>query len=85
MRILFLAALLSSAFGAVVLAAQDQPTAKPTADKSAPANKLCPVEPDHEVDAKFTAIHAGKIVGFCCRDCIDEFRKEPKKYMEKLK
>ena len=86
MRILFLTALFSSAFGAVVLAAKDQPTTKPATGKSdAPVNKMCPVEPDHDVDPKVTVTHAGKVVGFCCKDCIEEFEKNPKQYMEKVK
>ena len=86
MRMLFLAVLLSSALGAVVLAAKDQPTTNPTTQKAdAPVNKFCAVERDNAVDPKVTVNYGGKVVGFCCKDCIEAFQKNPKKYMEKLK
>ena len=95
MRLLFLSALLSSALGAVVLAARDQkgPAGPPTlfattpADpvSPTPANKFCAVERENEVDARITLQHAGETVGFCCKDCVKDFRKDPKKYVAGLK
>lgn len=58
-----------------------QPTTKPTA-----INKQCPVNPDHAVDPKApTVTYKGKVIGFCCEDCIEDFNKDPEKYMKDLK
>jgi YHS domain-containing protein len=90
-RFLFLAALLSSAFGAAVLAAKDQaatrPSTQPTTQRSdaKPINKFCAVDRDNEVDPKVTTVYKGKVIGFCCRDCIKDFEKDPEKYMKDLK
>ena len=27
----------------------------------------------------------GKVIGFCCPDCVDEFKKDPEKYMKTIK
>ncbi|HEX8913053.1 MAG TPA: hypothetical protein VF796_11885 [Humisphaera sp.] len=94
MRYLFLSLLLSSAFGVMVLAAQTPPLAaegKPESKTPAsqpaakPVNKFCPIEPDNEIDPKITTVYQGKVVGFCCNDCIREFHKDPEGYMKKLK
>src|SRR5687767_6818340 len=81
--------------GAAVLFAADPPkapkgpTTKPSttqAKAKTPINKFCAVDGgDHEVDPKVTYEYKGKTVGFCCADCIDEFKKDPEKYMKKLK
>jgi YHS domain-containing protein len=65
------------------------PTTKPATTKPAEAkaiNKFCAVEgKDHDVDPKVTTTYKGKTIGFCCRDCIEEFEKDPEKYMKGLK
>jgi YHS domain-containing protein len=71
--------------GALVYAAG--PTTKPSAatQPSKPVNKFCAVEgKDHEVDPKVTVNYKGKTVGFCCKDCIEEFNKDPEKYVKKM-
>ena len=62
------------------------PTTKPAATQpSKPVNKFCAVEgKDHEVDPKVTTEYKGKTIGFCCRDCIDEFKKDPEKYVKSM-
>jgi hypothetical protein len=95
MRLLFLSALLSSALGAVVLAAKDQgawgapPALLATTPESPasprPVNKCCPVERENEADARITLPHEGETIGFCCKDCVKDFRKDPKKYLAGLK
>ena len=40
---------------------------------------------DNEVDPKVTTVYKGKVIGFCCRDCIKDFQKDPEKYMKGLK
>jgi YHS domain-containing protein len=49
-------------------------------------NKYCAVmgEDKHEVDPEVFVIYEGKKVGFCCKDCIEPFEKNPKKYMKDL-
>ena len=87
-RLLFLTLLLSAAFGAAVLSAKDQEPVKKADSQPAtkPVNKFCPIEPDNEVDPKIkTTVYKGKTIGFCCADCINEFNKDPEKYVAKMK
>jgi YHS domain-containing protein len=76
--------------GGAVWAADDKPktpTTKPAATKPSdkPVNKFCAVEgKGHDVDPKVTTVHNGKTVGFCCADCVDEFKKDPEKYVKKM-
>lgn len=64
------------------------PTTQP-AEKPAPVNTKCPIEPDHDINAKYTHTfeYEGKMttVGFCCKGCIKPFAKDPAKYMKDLK
>ncbi|MFH1854517.1 MAG: YHS domain-containing protein [Candidatus Omnitrophota bacterium] len=49
-------------------------------------NKICPVsgeEISEEMKASYE--YEGKIYNFCCAGCIDEFSKDPAKYIEKIK
>jgi len=57
-----------------------KPATQPTTQPSKPVNKNCAVEQDHEADAKITYAWNGKTYAFCCKDCIDEFKKNPEKY-----
>lgn len=50
-----------------------------------PVNKMCATMHEHPVDPKVTIVHEGKTIGFCCADCIPEFKKDPAKYMATLK
>lgn len=61
------------------------PTTKPAATQPAkPVNKWCAVEgKDHEIDPKVTTVYKGKTIGFCCKDCQEEFAKDPEKYVKK--
>jgi hypothetical protein len=49
------------------------------------ANKYCAVQSDHEIDPKVTVASNGKTIGFCCKDCIETFEKDPAKYLATLK
>jgi YHS domain-containing protein len=61
-------------------------TAGPTpAPSTQPINKMCPVMHDEKVNPKVTYVYEEKTIGFCCDDCIPEFKKDPEKYMKKLK
>ena len=71
--------------GAVLVAADvkgpaKKPATQPTTQPSKPVNKNCAVEQDHEADPKVTYSWNGKTYAFCCKDCIDEFKKNPEKY-----
>ena len=76
--------------GGVLAHAADKPkggpTTKPsTTQPSKPVNKFCAVEgKGHDADPKITTSYKGKTIGFCCNDCVDEFKKDPEKYMKKL-
>ena len=63
------------------------PTTKPAATQPAakPVNKMCLVEDEHEIDPKVTVNYKGKTIGFCCKDCVEEFEKDPEKYVKRLK
>jgi YHS domain-containing protein len=63
----------------------DAPAKKDDAREKKPVNKKCPVEPEHEVDPTVTVTYKGKVVGFCCEDCVKTFKANPEKYMKKLK
>ena len=58
----------------------------PVTQASAKAiNTHCAVDKGDEIDPKVTYLYQGKVVGFCCEKCIDEFKKDPDKYMKDLK
>lgn len=48
-------------------------------------NKICPVSQE-KIDQKMKATYEyqGKIYNFCCQACIDEFKKDPEKYIKKV-
>lgn len=48
-------------------------------------NKICPVS-EEKINEKIKATYEyeGKIYNFCCSICIDEFKKDPQKYIKKV-
>jgi YHS domain-containing protein len=61
------------------------PTTHPVAANGA-INEFCAVEQDNKIDPTgVTYLYKGQTIGFCCPDCIDEFKKDPEKYMKTLK
>lgn len=48
-------------------------------------NKICPVSGE-KIDEKMKATYEynGKIYNFCCPMCIEEFKKDPEKYIKKI-
>ena len=71
--------------GAAIFAADAKDAAKKPATQSTtqpakPINKFCAVEQDQEIDPKITYAWNGKTYAFCCKDCINEFKKNPEKY-----
>lgn len=48
-------------------------------------NKICPVSGDPiDAAAKVTYEYEGNIYNLCCADCIEPFKKEPQKYIDKV-
>ena len=82
---------------AAYVSAEDPPaTAPSTEPSSGPAttqssagatfNQYCAIEKENKVDPKTkTYVYNGKTIGFCCDDCIDEFKKNPEKFMATIK
>jgi YHS domain-containing protein len=56
-----------------------------TAPSTQPVNKYCAVNKDEKINPKVTYEYQGKTIGFCCEDCIPDFKKDPEKYMKDLK
>jgi YHS domain-containing protein len=54
-------------------------------DLAKPANPqtTCPVM-EGKIDKKYSAEHAGKRVYFCCESCVNEFKKDPDKYIKHM-
>ncbi|MCP4650785.1 MAG: YHS domain-containing protein [PVC group bacterium] len=50
-----------------------------------PINDECPVmEGKVKQDTQYTAEYNGKIVGFCCADCVKTFNTNPEKYYNSI-
>jgi YHS domain-containing protein len=48
-------------------------------------NKICPVTGQNiDETSKVTYEYEGKIYNFCCSGCLDEFKKNPDKYIKKV-
>ena len=47
-------------------------------------NLMCPVMKGEHTKDKFFAEHEGKRVYFCCRSCVNKFKKKPTKYLALL-
>lgn len=46
-------------------------------------NKICPVSGE-KIDEKATYEYQGKIYHFCCSSCLEDFKKDPEKYIKKV-
>ena len=46
-------------------------------------NKICPVSGE-KIDEKATYEYQGKVYHFCCTSCIEDFKKDPEKYIKKV-
>lgn len=48
-------------------------------------NNICPVSGEKiDEKAKATYEYKGKVYSFCCAGCIEEFKKDPEKYIKKI-
>ena len=61
------------------------PATAPATQPATPINKFCAIATEDKVDPKVTYVHNGRTIGFCCAECIDEFKKDPEKHMKGLK
>ncbi len=61
------------------------PTTAPSTQPATPINKFCAVQKDEKIDPKVTYVHKDKTIGFCCADCVADFKKDPEKYLKDLK
>lgn len=59
-------------------------TIETTKEAISVGNKICPVSGE-KINEKMKATYEyeGKTYNFCCPMCIDEFKKDPKKYIKK--
>ena len=59
---------------------------QPSANKAKVVNTMCPVEKDNAVDPTApTTTYKGKLIGFCCDDCIKKFERDPDSFASNLK
>lgn len=47
-------------------------------------NNMCPVMTGQTVEDQWSTIYKGKLVKFCCNNCVEDFRREPEKYVAAL-
>lgn len=47
-------------------------------------NEYCPVMPDSLATSDWSTVYRGKQINFCCNNCVDSFRANPKGYLERL-
>lgn len=47
-----------------------------------PPGAKCPVLPDQRASAENSLIYEGRLIYFCCADCVAEFQADPKKYVK---
>lgn len=50
-----------------------------------PVNRKCPLKPDVRIDPGQTAVYNGKLIGLCCSDCTEKFKKNPASYAAAIK
>jgi YHS domain-containing protein len=64
----------------------DGGTAKTQDAAASKTEKTCPVTGEKiPRDSKITYAYKGKVYKFCCGDCIEKFKKDPEKYIGKVK
>jgi len=49
-----------------------------------PINRKCPMKPDVRIDPTCTITYKGKVVGLCCSDCLDKWKKNPDSWFGKV-
>jgi len=82
MKRLFASLIVTAVLSASAVAAQDDGTT-PKGRSALVPQTTCPVVGD-KVNKDLYADYQGKRVYFCCAGCVDEFKKDPAKYVKKL-
>ncbi|MCE9592740.1 MAG: hypothetical protein K8S98_00965 [Planctomycetes bacterium] len=59
------------------------PGAAPIVASLVPINTKCPVS-GSPINPKYSVVHDGKVIGFCCPNCPKEFWADPTKFLSKL-
>lgn len=49
-----------------------------------PVNTMCPLKPKSKATPTLIVKYKGKIIGFCCEDCVDKFKVNPAGYMSRV-
>ena len=69
----------------IAYAAEQGNTAEQVKKAEEVGNKICPVSGEKiDENTKVTYEYKGKIYNFCCPMCVEEFKKDPGKYIEKM-
>ena len=56
-----------------------------TLDSGEVVNSVCPVMGGKvEKDTPYKVEYKGKVIGFCCGECLEKFNADPEKYAQKL-
>ena len=87
-RLMIVSIILFLAMGLIFITgvAQAQSENKQTMQEAVNAgNKICPVSQEKiDEQTKATYEYKGKVYNFCCVACIEEFKKDPQKYIQKV-
>ena len=65
------------------VAATPLTAAAPASPSLVPINMKCPVT-GSPVNPKYTIVHEGRVIGFCCPNCPKEFWADPAKFADRL-
>lgn len=89
MKYLILSLLAAGAFAADSTPAPAQPATPAPSTKA--VNKPYPLktcivsdEDLGSMDEQISIVYEGRIIKFCCKDCIPKFQKDPRKYLKKI-
>lgn len=82
LRILAVGAILI--FASVVCVDAEPAASAPESGIVHVGNQFCPVSGD-KVNPDVSYVHEGKRYLFCCKMCIRDFKKDPAKYIDKMK
>lgn len=59
----------------------DSDASNPAASDS---NVMCPVMPEELAEDSWTTVYRGRVIRFCCNNCVDTFRRNPEKFLSAL-
>lgn len=73
-------------FTGLVYSSGQAHTTKQMKETEVVGNEICPVSGEKiNEEMKQTYEYKGRIYSFCCLGCVEEFKKNPEKYIEKMK